>query len=112
MEIAALDQAHGRGKIGASDVFATTKHFPFVRENGVVRSAIPELTPGFVLREDGRIFSRRHFPDGPADGHRYHFQAGVAVAEGGGRAALEAAARLIREQTVEDRKSTRLNSSH
>ena len=102
LEIAALDQVRGGRSIGASDVVATTVRFPFVEEGGVARSVIPELDPGFVLRDDGRIFSRRNFPDDPNEaGHRYHFQAEVEIDEGGGRAALDTAASLVRTGAVE-----------
>ncbi|MFN4090716.1 MAG: S8 family serine peptidase [Alphaproteobacteria bacterium] len=104
IEIAVLDQVKGGRVVAASDVFATTRRFPFVTKDGAVRSAIPELKPGFVLRDDGNIFSRRTLPPDEDDdrGERlYHFQAGVAVGAGHGRAALETAARLVREGSVE-----------
>lgn len=102
LEIAALDQLRGHRSISGSDVFASTSRFPFMRDGGAVRSAVPGLQPGFVLRDDGRIFSRCRFPDNPDETDRqYHFQAGVDIADGGARVALETAAELLRSGAVD-----------
>lgn len=102
LEIAALDQVRGGRPVAAGDVFATASRFPFLAEDGAVRTAIDGLQPGFVLRDDGRIFSRRSFPDDPAEpGRAYHFQGAVDIPEGGGRVALETAAGLLQSGAVD-----------
>jgi subtilisin family serine protease len=67
-----------RQDIDSLDVFVTSNEFPFSTRNGKVEPILAGLEPGFVVRDDGEIFSRKRAPERNGKGkHKYLFAATV-----------------------------------
>jgi subtilisin family serine protease len=68
-----------RQDIEFMDVFVIAKRYPFTSRNGRMQPILAGLEPGFVVRDDGEIYSRERAPDEEDDQgkHKYLFAATV-----------------------------------
>jgi subtilisin family serine protease len=91
-----------RQDIDSLDVFVISTEFPFSARNGKVEPILPGLEPGFVVRDDGEIYSRERAPEHNRKGkHKYLFAATVHLkADGDPRRIL--ANDLMRDKRIED----------